>query len=469
MSFKTIISLLIINILSITFALAQEKKTTDSSSLFFALKKGEFHGFSRSYFMSTINQGSLKDFYNFGSSIGGHYETAKWKGFQLGATASFIFNLAGTDLAENDTTTNKPSRYELGIYDVTNPNRRWDLGKLEEIYLQYHLQKSSITLGRQLLNTPFINPQDGRIRPSFAEGAWLDIQHLKYFQFQAGYLWRMSPRSTVDWYNVGQSIGLYPVGRNPDGSPAGYAGQTKSSGILLANVDFHRKNEALGCEMHIQLWDQVVTNVFNTTLLQADWSKKLNEQGLLLHLGVQGINQLPVGNGGNDNDSLRYFALDNKTWILGGQAAISMPKEWRIELNYTRIFDGGRFIMPREWGREPLYTFIPRERTEGSANMHAFTTNLFYSFQKAGLKTKISYGHYLLTDVKDAKTNKYAMPSYGHLELMLDKNFKGKWSILHFKLLYMYKMAYGETYNNANFIYNKVNMHHLDLMMNVNF
>ena len=33
--------------------------------------------------------------------------------------------------------------------------------------------------------------------------------------------------------------------------------------------------------------------------------------------------------------------------------------------------------MPREWGKEPFYTFLPRERNEGLGNIHAFTVKAF--------------------------------------------------------------------------------------------
>ena len=34
------------------------------------------------------------------------------------------------------------------------------------------------------------------------------------------------------------------------------------------------------------------------------------------------------------------------------------------------------FLMPREWGREPFYTFLPRERNEGLGGVNAWTCQL---------------------------------------------------------------------------------------------
>jgi len=465
---KIIFLFLLINIFSESYAQAPEKAEKDTSSIAAILRKGKFQGFSRSFFMSTVNEDKLKDFYSLGTNLGGYYESPIWKGFQVKFGGSFIFNLLGTDLTELDSLTGKPSRYEAGLYDLQNPERRWDLGKMEQMYLKYHFSKSNVTIGRQLLNTPFINPQDGRIRPTFEEGIWFNINELKLFKFQAGYLWGISPRSIVGWYNIGESIGFYPEGRNPNGKPSGYAGSTESSGVLLANATFKKTNEQLGCNIQVQLWEQLVINVFNSLHLQADWSKKLNKKGLLLKLGVQGIHQMAVGNGGNDVDSMRYFSINQKSWVFGAQAGLQ-GKNWGFDFNYNHIFGTGRFLTPREWGREPLYTFLPRERVEGAGNVHAFSLNLVYKMPKVGLLTKLSYAHNLLPDVKEALLNKYAMPSFGHVQFFVEKQFKKRAEGLGIKFLYLYKLALSDTYNNPNFVYNKVNMHHLDLIVDYKF
>lgn len=445
-----------------------DKPKKDSSSIAQILRKGKFEGFSRSFFMSTVNEGALKDFTALGTNLGGYYVSPIWKGIQIKFGGSFIFNLAGTDLTEVDSLTGRPSRYEIGLYDLQNPERKWDLGKMEQMQIKYHYRKSSVTLGRQILKTAFINPQDGRIRPTFVEGIWFDINELKKIQFQAGYIWGISPRSIIGWYNIGESIGFYPEGRNPDGKPSGYVGNTKSSAVILGSARFKNKNEKLGSSIDIQLWEQLALNVNNSMMLQADWTKKINDSGLKLKLGLQGIFQNPVANGGNVIDSMRFHPLDQKTWIVGAQAGFE-AKKWAFDINYNRIFGSGRFLSPREWGREPLYTFLPRERLEGAGNVHGFSANLTYKIPKIGILVRAAYGHYLLPDVKEAVLNKYAMPSFGHAQLWLEQKFFNRAEGLSIKMLYLYKLAAAETYNNPNFIYNKVNLHHLDIILDYRF
>jgi hypothetical protein len=470
MSRYFILILFVLNFKNITPALSQNLKT-DSIGFADFLKKGKFSGFSRTFLMSTINEGALKDFISLGTNIGGQYETPVWKGFQFRAGASFIFNLAGTDLTKPDSITLKPSRYEIGLYDLQQPGRRWDLGKLEEFYLRYYYKKSQITVGRQLPQMPFINPQDGRIRPTFVEGALLEINDLKNFQFKTAFLWRISPRSITGWYNIGESMSFYPEGRGLDGKPSGYINNTRSSGVFLANAIYQIYNEEKHFGLKIQLWEQLVLNVFNTVYFQTDWNKKIGN--IEIGAGLQGIQQNAVAKGGNDMDSLRYFSLNQKSWTIGSQLffRLAVPKKMLlgIELNYNRIFGSGRFLSPREWGREPLYTFLPRERLEGAGDVQAFSAVINFQNQKLGLITKLSYGHYLLPDVKKPELNKYAMPSFGHLQFFAEKKFTKLLKGLNLKFLYLYKLSASDTYNNPNFIYNKVNMHHFEMIIDFKF
>jgi hypothetical protein len=52
-------------------------------------------------------------------------------------------------------------------------------------------------VGKINLNTPFLNPQDGRMRPTIEEGVWLSIKESKKIGFNGGWIWKISPRSTV--------------------------------------------------------------------------------------------------------------------------------------------------------------------------------------------------------------------------------------------------------------------------------
>ncbi len=65
----------------------------DSTSLLFAFKHGKVHGNLRYFFMATENQDRLTDAH--ANAVGGglFYETASYKGFQMGVGGYFIYNV----------------------------------------------------------------------------------------------------------------------------------------------------------------------------------------------------------------------------------------------------------------------------------------------------------------------------------------------------------------------------------------
>ena len=74
-----------------------------------------------------------------------------------------------------DPYTQTVSRYETSLFDLENLANKHDLDRLEELYLKYNFKKSHIALGKQLINTPFINLQDGRMRPTEVGGLFGEI------------------------------------------------------------------------------------------------------------------------------------------------------------------------------------------------------------------------------------------------------------------------------------------------------
>ena len=102
--------------------------------------------------MATINEGALSDYSAWGTGAGIGYESAVLRNLQFGVSGFFIHNLASSDLTKRDPLTNAPSRYELSLFDVENPENKNDLDRLEELFIRYHYKKSQLTYGKQYLN-----------------------------------------------------------------------------------------------------------------------------------------------------------------------------------------------------------------------------------------------------------------------------------------------------------------------------
>jgi hypothetical protein len=413
---------------------------------------------ARSFFMATQNETSLSDYYAWAIGAGLGYETPLFHGFQMGFTGYFIFNLSSSDLSENDSIARAGNRYEIGLFDINNPGNRTDISRLEDLYIRYRYKSSKMELGRFELNTPFINRQDGRMRGTIEEGVWMEWNELSNLRVEGGWLWSLSPRSTTRWYRMEDSYGVYPQGLSESGTRSDYAGNIRSKGTALLGM-----TTKIGKSWKLQAWNQYADNVFNTALLRGDGRISVSLNRYLI-AGAMLVRQDALKEGGNADPAKAYIKKGSRSHIVSLRAGF-LHGPWEFLLNYTRIGDGDRFLMPREWGREPFYTFMPRERNEGYANVNAISAIVSSRFMKGQLRPSLSYGHYYLPDARDALRNKYAFPSYSQLNADLRFYFKGKWKGLSTQLLYVMKRALANTYNDPRLIFNKVNMSHLSVVV----
>lgn len=430
----------------------------DSTSFLYAFKHGKVHGNLRYFFMGTENEGHLTDAYANAAGGGLFYETAPFKGFQMGVGGYFIYNIGSSNMELMDPYTQASSRYETSLFDLEDLANKHDLDRLEELYLKYNFTKSShVSIGKQLINTPFINLQDGRMRPTEVGGIYGELFPGKKNKLEGGYLYEISPRGTVDWYSIGESMGIYPNGVNVDGSKGNYKEHIESNGIYLLGY-----THKLPHQQSLKLWNVYVDNVFNTSMLQ--WDIKKNH----FSAGLQYTQQQAIQEGGNEDPTKTYFSPDQVARVLSAQIAYGQ-ENWKTSVSYTRITAEGRYLMPREWGRDPFYTFMPRERNEGFGDVNAIVGKIDYQFSQLPLKSSISYGYFQLPDVKNYALNKYGMPSYTQLNIDLSYEFVNFLEGLEIQALYVHKTNQGDTYQNEKYIINKVNMSNYNLIFNFHF
>lgn len=431
-------------------------KIKDSSSVKNLFLKSKLEVNARSVYMTTINEGDLKDDYAIASGIGLGLLTKSFNGLQLGISGFVIYNLLSSNINEPDLITLGTNRYEVGLFDIQNINAKSNLIRLENLFLKYTLSKTTLTVGKIKLNTPFLNPQDGRMNTSMEEGAWLSMNELKKIQITGGWIWNMSPRSTTQWYTVANSIGIYPLGISETGAKSNYVGNISSNGVAVANVNLMPNNN-----FKINLWDLLIDNVMNTSMLEIN-----NEFGnkLKFYQGIMFIHQNALNNGGNEDKTKTYITKNAQSKAFSAQFGLK-NKRVNCNINYTRITNEGRYLMPREWGKDPFYTFMPREKNDGFGNVHAATVKSTMLWLKGKFKTGLGYGYFLLPDVIDYRLNKYGMPSYHQCNFDAGYSFTNFFKGLELKCLVAYKLNAGETYNNLKYVYNKVNMANISFVV----
>ncbi|MCZ2473883.1 outer membrane porin, OprD family [Aquirufa ecclesiirivi] len=434
--------------------------TPDSSSVWHVLTKGKIHPNLRYFYMNTDNVGSSYDAFAHGIGMGISYESAPWKHFSLGVSGQWI-HMVNTSSLVPDPKFPILNRYEIGLVDLIHPQSKALLSRLEKLYVSYSIQKSSIKMGRQVINTPFINPQDGRMRPTAVSGIWVDWNNITNTKVEGGYIQAISPRSTTQWFGIGESMGIYPQGLNPDGSKSNYLGNIKSQGIGMIGITLKQWKP-----WSIQVWNMYVDQVMYTGMLQADAQWPTNQKSQWI-AGVQYIEQHAIQDGGNPDPSKTYMNPGAMSRTFGAKFGWE-NKQWKSSINYNRITGEGRYLMPREWGKDPFFTFMPRERNEGFGDVAALVAKVAYQWKKTPLKAQLAQGYFHLPPLNEVALNKYAMPSYSQSNIEVTFEPKGKWKGSSFSLIYVQKIGLENHILADKFIINKVNMSQVNFIVNYN-
>lgn len=440
----------------------QKANPKDTVTMLNAFKSGQIQGHFRYFFSHTNNSSGLSDYYANAAGGGLRYESESYKGFHFGISGFYIFNIGSSDLTQRDPLTNQINRYEIGLFDIENPANKNDMSRLEELFIKYTFGKSVLKFGKQLINTPFINLQDGRMRPTSTEGFWSDINEIKNLKINAGWIYSISPRSTVNWYSMANSVGVYPSGVNSDGLKSDYYRNIKSKGVALLGMEYS-KNKYVS----LKLWNMIFENVNRTHLFQTD-IKYFSPDKNILYAGIMYINQATIHSGGNDQFNKSYADKSKGSNAISSQAGLKLKKV-DFSFNHTHIFNTGRYLMPREWGRDPFYTFMPRERNEGFGKVDAYVGKIAYQSPLPNLKLNAAFGYFKLPDVKNYPLNKYGQPSYSQINLDIRYSFPGILKGMDAQLLIVRKNGIGNMYNDRKFEINKVNLMLYNLVLNYHF
>lgn len=419
---------------------------------------GKISGTWQNFYMQTSNKGDLKDWRTLATGGFLKYQY-RLKNFEFVGALHTSLNTGIQDLTIADAQTGKLSRYEEGLYD------RLDLDDplvliLGELYASYSNNGHNIRLGRMKFASPMLNGQDGRMIPTLFQGFHYAYKKERT-QVQAAIFNAVAPRSTGGFFQIGESIGTYPVGRDNSGQEAQYAGYIDSDFLLVANF-----NQNINRNLKIEIWDYYIENVSNSVYIRP--SIKLNEK---FDLHTEFMHQDRLNNGGNAVDSLSFFQ-DASSNLFGLKLLYNIEKKSSVSLAYNRILPEGKFLFPREWGREFLFSFQKRERSEGSADNHALVAYYDRDFslfnRNLSVHSIFSAGHHWKPSVLDPVDNKYAMPDYTQLNLDLFFSFPNL-KRLNMELLLVNKISSGDIPDNPNFYFNKADMFQVNFIMNYSF
>lgn len=421
-------------------------------SLLDIIREGQLHGHVRNHFMGTIHK-TGKDYAT--DAMGGllGYETKEYKGFQLGVSGIFTYRVFSSDLNHPDPITQRPVKWERELFDVNDPENYRDLDRLESLFVKYHWENSYVNFGKiAIAETPLLNRSDGRMKPFAFQGLWLHQQQKESsWVYDAAWLYRVSPRSMVEWYSFTEAIGLTDNGFQPNGSRADYR-HTPTKGIGVAHLG---KNIGQG---QFHLWNMYLDGFINTTWLQ--W----NFIGRHWELGGLYSYQFPHAHQGAVIYEKRYVQPDENGQVLGFMAIYKTDNS-QFKIGYTHAFTTGRFLFPRELGRDQFYTSIPRSRLDGLGGVSVVNAALQERFNH--LQCTLEASTTMGTTIGDYSLNKYNADDYyqvnARLHYEFDRFFKG----VHVELLYVWKENKQVHYNDM--VYQKSDYNQFNLITNFNF
>ncbi|NMM48160.1 hypothetical protein [Marinigracilibium pacificum] len=424
------------------------QKDEELKSLSDYFSKGKIKGHFRTYFMHTNNNGELSDYHALGTGLGVGYETASFKGVKAVISGFIIHNITSSNLNTPDPLTGIYNRYEIGLFDIEHRDNKHDLDRLEELYITYSNNHHEITFGKQFLETPILNAQDSRMRPNLFEGIVYEYYNPdKSINWEGGYIYRFSPRSTVEWYKTTETIGLY----NKNSHEENEGLRPDSKGVIYGKIGIKHNS------FRAELWDFYFENLINNSLFISEYDNKQ------FKLGLQLFHQKSVQSKSFEEF---YHEHDHSASYISTMAGYKLTNGI-IKIAYSRIGNKGQYLIPREYGKEKMYTTMPRERLEGIADANVYyIASEFKISHKINLRT--SAGYFDIPSPSDATKNRYGLPSFYQGVIDFQYHFTGFLEGMETRLLLTRKF---DASNNTELAYeiNRVNMTNFNIILNYHF
>jgi hypothetical protein len=417
--------------------------------------EGKVHGHIRNFFMATLNREDLTSYYTnaTGGAIG--FTTGNFKGFEAGVKGIFTFKTFGNDLGLEDPITGANAKWEYELYDVLNPGNFNDLDRLEELFVRYRFGNSYISYGKlETEYTPLLNHSDGRMKPFAHRGFWgyfnLNPQHT----INLGWLDGVSPRSTTEWFDMQEGIGLFFNGFQPNGIRANYHEFYPVDGIGIINYNYQRKN------FRLAIYDVFIDKLHNTLWTEAGYAYNN------FNFGLQYVYQTPMSFSEGLAYENRYLQPDENGQVLSSQLGWGNDR-FNFAFAYTHAFDTGRFLFPKELGRDRFFTSIPRSRLEGLGAVKVYTLKGEFLLPRPEIHFGVELQQVNGTTPGDMRLNKYNVDESFQVNTHLTYAVDGFLNGLSFDLLWVYRE--NQNSRDAESIFNKSNFNQINFVTNFYF
>ena len=425
------------------------------------LNKGDFEFHLRSYFMHTNNSKELLDFAAWGTGAGLGYFSPCWKGLGVGFSGFFVFRHFENNLKKIDPQTGMGNRYEITLFDVHHPENSKDMDRLEEFFVSYESKKFSAWFGRHHFESPLLNASDNRLRPNLFSGFSGTYTTTSGLKFSGAWFSHLISRGSLEWVKVEESLGFYSIGRNPLGGKDTYAHHIQSKGIGVFGLEFSKE------KIQVQSWNYLAQGIFTTNFTEVTGFVESSSSKKWIY-GAQGFVQGVQGDGGSEDPKKAYTLPEEKTHGIGLKSGINWEHN-ELALNFLYISDNGRFLFPREWGREKFFVSMQRERFEGMGGVRAIGLAYDKTFIHEKLKISLGTSYVQTPGIEDLRLNKYGLPNYFHFIGLVDYRFDGFFKGLDLQLLVAHKNEDSIQEIPLEYVINRVNMTNVNLILDYRF
>ncbi|MBV9269874.1 MAG: OprD family outer membrane porin [Candidatus Eremiobacteraeota bacterium] len=276
-----------------------------------------------------INQAS----FNTAINLHGQY-TFAGSNVSLGATYLYANPLNGCGAASShlDPTSGCFAKKAFP-FRGTNPDDTlpgFELNTLYETYLQYKDPSLLVKIGNQVLNTPWANPSDSRLKPVAFEGGDLQYKFNKEFTGELAYFNRFQDRVMSDFVDA-TLLTFKPAAADGSGLPGNIIspGTITNNGFAYGRVGYSYNN--LGANLHYYDFDKIA----NLIWLDGKYAWKTPFKPFV---AIQYANERSTGDA-----VLGKIASD----VYGVQGGVSFGPNVDVTLSYDNIPEkSDRVVLP---------------------------------------------------------------------------------------------------------------------------
>ena len=225
------------------------------------------------------------------------------------------------------------------------------LGMLGQIYGRAQVGDQEFRGGRQLVDTPLINPQDSRMVPNTFEGATLVTLPDKdrSYDYALGYLWTIKQRESNDFIPMSNALANADIDNL--GAPFGMVKYRPFSGLSTVFMNYY------------------VQDFVNTGFAQAEYDFKLPKQVPNWIIGVNIIDQRSVGDDLLAANPFETYQASAKVQVVYAG--------WTLFVAGSITGDESKIFSP--FGTKPNYTDMQQVSFD-NAGEKAFGGSVAYDF-----------------------------------------------------------------------------------------